>query len=146
MPVFGQVSVINGLREQRNTGTEKRQSKSRAVIKQSPRSSSRDDDVDPPDFNQLKFGLCETLFYFCAEFSTAQYACSLSLNFPNFAVWTDTTLGKISGILLATNSKSFLLLIFGFVVSIGLTSIKRQAQFWGDTRAGALIRTATLPY
>lgn len=61
MPVLEQVSVINGLREQRNTGMERRQSNSRAVIKWSPRSSSRDDDVDPPDFNQLKFGLCEPL-------------------------------------------------------------------------------------
>ena len=82
MPVLEQVSVINGLREQRSTGTEKRQSNSNAVIKQSP-SSSEDDDVDLPDFSQLKFGLCEPLSQFCAEFSSAQYACSLSLNFPN---------------------------------------------------------------
>ena len=31
-----------------------------------------DDDVDPPDFNQLKLGLCWPLPQFYAEFSSAQ--------------------------------------------------------------------------
>ena len=93
MLALEQVSVTTILQEQRKAGAEKRQSNKRAVIKQSPSSSSRDlqnntslssagikphsveegnDEVDPVDFNQLKPALCQPLPQFYAEFSSAQ--------------------------------------------------------------------------
>ena len=83
------------LREQRNAETQKRQTGVQ-WLKQRPNSSSRDvcnnlilvfefcrnqdppdqwrtnGDVNSPDFNQLKIGLCQPLSQFHAKFSSAQ--------------------------------------------------------------------------
>ena len=62
-----------------------------------------------------------------------EYACALSL-FSNFANWIDTALEKILSVpSLAAINKSFLLPIFGLVVSFGSALNKRQTLFSGNT-------------
>lgn len=102
MPVLEQVSGIKDLRE------EKRLSHSSAVIKLSPGSSAShshnhtplsparttappgqgwNDNTDPPDFNQLKPGLCQLWRQFYADFSAQalhESEGTLSLNLPQF--------------------------------------------------------------
>ena len=91
-------------REQRNAGTETRQSNNSVVITQGPISSSRDihnnislssagggwnDHVDPPDFNQLKLGLCWPLPQFYVNSPLLKplhkHAWTLSLKLPHFS-------------------------------------------------------------
>ena len=62
-----------------------------------------------------------------------EYARPLSWKFPPFCRWGDTASGKILVFsLLVANNKSFLLLIFGLVVSFSLTPTKRWTQFSGN--------------
>ena len=72
-------------------------------------------------------------------------------NFPSFAVG-DTLLWERSpafSLLAASNNESFLLPIFGLVVSTGLTPTKRRIQFLGNndftgTALETIMRTAQL--
>ena len=156
MLALEQVSVINDLREQRNASREK--AVKTAGIEQSSSSSSRAiytnsnmmltlltsinlnlDSVDLSPNSILKSlcsnPLCE---YVCTlSLKGAQFCCSGRHHFGNYP-WC-------SPYLLLSN-KSVLLSIFGLVavVFIGLTPIKRQSQFVGNTRAGALMKTTHL--
>ena len=99
---------------------------------------------DPHDFNQLKLRLCWPLPQFYAEFSSAQalhgyayttqapheYVCTLTLKLPQVCCLGEKLLWEKSQVfsLFAAGNKSFLLLIFGLVVSFGSTPTKRQTQ------------------
>ena len=94
---------------------------------------------DPRDLNKLKLGLCQTLPQIYAEVSAQ--ATSRICMYPQLTLTLTPILllgrhcfGERSPVssLLAASNKSFLLPLFGLVVSFGLKPTKRQTQFSGN--------------
>ena len=102
---------------------------------------------DPHDFNKLKLGFWQLLPQHCAEFSSAQassWICTYypntfmnnmqvpSLKHPHFCCLRRQRFGKYPQwspyLQQVLNNKSFLLPLFGWVVSFGWMSTKRQSQ------------------